>query len=90
MTLNFFVITEESIGEILKFFKKYEIATGATINISKKIITPLANTKLYNLDKKVKSAQINNPKTLSKYLAYTSRMIYKKLVPIAGNYVNPY
>ena len=36
MTLNFFVIIEESIGEILNFFKKYEIATGATINISKK------------------------------------------------------
>ena len=30
---NLFVITEESIVEILNFFKKYEIATGATINI---------------------------------------------------------
>ena len=35
---NFFVLTEESITEILQFFKKYEVATGATINISKTTI----------------------------------------------------
>ena len=32
---NFFVVTEKSIVEILNCFKQYEIATGATINISK-------------------------------------------------------
>ena len=32
---NLFVTTEESVLEILNFFKKYEIATGTTINISK-------------------------------------------------------
>lgn len=48
---NFFVRTEESIIEILQFFKQYEIATGATINISKTTIIPLAGAKIYNLDK---------------------------------------
>ena len=50
---TFFVITEESIVEILNFFKQYEKATGAAINISKTMITPLANAKIYNLDKKI-------------------------------------
>ena len=55
MTLNFFVITEESIGEILKFFKKYEIATGATINISKKKkLLPLQTQSYRTLIKKSK------------------------------------
>ena len=48
---NFFVRTEESVIEILQFFKHYEIATGATINISKTTIIPLAGAKIYNLDK---------------------------------------
>ena len=46
---NFFVLTEESIIEILQFFKKYEIATGASINISKTTIMSLARAKIYNL-----------------------------------------
>lgn len=46
---NFFVRTEESIIEILQFFKKYEIATGASINISKTTIMSLARAKIYNL-----------------------------------------
>ena len=46
---NFFVLTEESIIEILQFFKKYEIATGASINISKATIMSLARAKIYNL-----------------------------------------
>ena len=51
---NLFVITGESIVEILNFFKKYEIATGAIINILKTTTAPLANAKtyIYNLDKK--------------------------------------
>ena len=49
---NFFVVTEESITQILNFFKKYEIATGATINVSKTTITPLANAKFIILTKK--------------------------------------
>ena len=87
---NLFVIMEESIAEILNFFKKYEIATGATINIWKTTIAPLVNAKIYNLDKKIQNIQINNPQNMLKYLAYTSQMIYKKLVLITGNYVNPY
>ena len=65
---NLFVITEESIAEILNFFKKYEIATGATINIWKTTITPLVNSKIYNLDKKIQNIQINNPKNFFKIL----------------------
>ena len=61
---NFFVLTEESITEILQFLKKYEVATflyiykkkkvatGATINIPKTTILPLAGAEIYNLDKK--------------------------------------
>ena len=33
---NFFVLTQESITEILQFLKKHEVATRATINISKR------------------------------------------------------
>ena len=65
---NFFVVTEESITQILNFFKKYEIATGATINISKTTITPLANAKLYNLDQKIKNIQITKPNYFIKIL----------------------
>ena len=46
---NFFVLTEKSILEILNFFKTYELSTGATINVSKTMITPLANAKMYHL-----------------------------------------
>ena len=59
---NFFIIIEESVVKILKFFKQYEIETGVIIIISKATITPLANAKINNLDKKIKSIQINNPK----------------------------
>ena len=57
---NFFVLTEESITEILQFFKKYEVGTGATINIFKTIILPLAGAKTYNLDKKIKNKNKGN------------------------------
>ena len=65
---NLFVITEESIVEILNFFKKYEIATGATIIISKTTMTPLANAKICNVDKKIRNVHINNPKNFVKIL----------------------
>ena len=55
---NFFVFTEDSIIEILQFLKKYETATGATIDISKATIMLLAGAKIYNLDKKIKNIQI--------------------------------
>ena len=87
---NLFVITEESIAEILNFFKKYEIATGATINIWKTTITPLVNSKYTTLIKKYKTYKLITQKFLLKYLAYTSQMTYKKLALITGNYVNPY
>ena len=52
---NLFILTEQSIREILKFFEQYNLATGATINISSKTaITPLANAKIFNMDKKCK------------------------------------
>ena len=51
---KYFVVTEESIIQTLNFFKKYEIATGAAINISETKVTPLANVKIYNLDQKTK------------------------------------
>ena len=57
---NFFVLTEESITEILQFFKKYEVGTGVTINIFKTIILPLAGAKTYNLDKKIKNKNKGN------------------------------
>ena len=66
---NVFVITGKSIVKILNFFKQYEIATGAaTINISKAMNTPWANAKIYNLEKKIKNVQINNPKSFAKIL----------------------
>ena len=50
---NFFVMTEKSITEILIFSKKYEMATGATINLSKTKIMTLGNARIYNLDQKI-------------------------------------
>ena len=55
---NFFVLTEDSIIEILRFLKKYETATGATIDISKTTIMLLAGAKIYSQDKKIKNIQI--------------------------------
>ena len=65
---NLFIITEKSIVGILNLFEKYEIATGATINTSKTITTPLANAKIYNLYKNINNLQINNPKNFIKIL----------------------
>ena len=57
---NLFVLTEQSIIEILNFFEQYNLATGTTINISKTTITPLANAKIYNIDKKIQNVKIND------------------------------
>ena len=43
--------------EILNFFEQNNLATGTTINISKTTITPLANAKIYNIDKKILKCQ---------------------------------
>ena len=51
---NLFVLAEQSILEMLNFFEQYSLATGTTINISKTSITLLANSKIYNIDKKYK------------------------------------
>ena len=52
---NLFILTEQSIREILKFFEQYNLATRTTINISSKTaIKPLANAKIFNMDKKCK------------------------------------
>ena len=55
-----FVLTEQSIIETLNFFEKYNLATRATINISKTTITTLANAKIYNIDKKIQNVKIND------------------------------
>ena len=58
---NLFVLTEQSIIEILNFFEQYNLATGTTINISKTTIRPLANAKIYNIDKKNTECQNKRP-----------------------------
>ena len=65
---NLFVLTEQSIIEILNFFEKYNLATGATINISKTTITPLANAKVHNIDKKIQNVKINDSQDFIKVL----------------------
>ena len=50
---NLFVLTEQSIIEILNFFQQYNLATGTTINISKTTVTTLANAKICDIDKKI-------------------------------------
>ena len=65
---TFFVMSEKSITEILIFFKKYEMATGATINLSKTKILTLGNAKIYNLDQKTQNIQIIQPKNFIKIL----------------------
>lgn len=42
------MLIEYSIIEILKFFQKYQIAAGETIDLSKTTILPLANAKIYD------------------------------------------
>ena len=54
---NLFVLIEQSILETLNFFEQYNLATGATIKISKTTIIPPANAKIYNIDKKNKKYQ---------------------------------
>ena len=61
-------MTEESIAEILLFFKKYEIATGTTINLSKTKIMTLENAKFYKPDQKFKNIQIIDPNKFIKIL----------------------
>ena len=65
---NLFVLTEQSIIEILNFFEQYNLATGTAINISKTTITPLANAKIYNIDKKIQNVKINDPPDFVKIL----------------------
>ena len=49
--------------EILNLLEQYNLATGTTINISKITITPLANAKIYNIDKKIQNVKIQNETT---------------------------
>ena len=62
------MLTEQSIIEILNFFEQYNLATGTTINISKTTITPLANAKIYNIDKKIQNVKINDSQDFVKIL----------------------
>ena len=54
-------MTEESIAEILLFIKKYEIATGTTIKLSKTKIMTLENAKFYKPDQKIQKYSNNRP-----------------------------
>ena len=57
---NLFVLTEQSIIEILNFFEQYNLATGTTINISKTTISQIPkcqNAKIHNIDKKYKMSK---------------------------------
>ena len=54
--------------ETLNFFKQYNLAAGTTINISKTKITPLANAKIYNIDKKIQNIKITDPEDFVKIL----------------------
>ena len=65
---NLFALTEQSIIETLNFFKQYNLATVATINISKTKITPLANAKIYNIDKKIQNIKITDSEDFVKTL----------------------
>ena len=65
---NLFVLTEQSIIEILNAFEQYNLATGTTINISKTTITPLANAKIYNIDKKIQNVKVNDSQDFVKIL----------------------
>ena len=64
----FFVISEDSVVEILNFFKQYELATDATIIIFKRKITLLANAKIYNLNQKIQNIQIKETTEFVKIL----------------------
>ena len=65
---NLFELTEQSIIEIVNFFEQYNLETGATINISKTTITPLANTKICNIDKNIQNVKINDSQDFVKIL----------------------
>ena len=65
---NLFVLTEQSIIEILNFFEQYNLATGTTINISKTTIIPLANAKIHNIDKKIQNVKIIDSQDFVKIL----------------------
>ena len=66
--INCFALTEKSILETRNVFKTFELGTGATINVSKTMINPLADAKIYNLDKNIQNIQINNPEDFVKIL----------------------
>ena len=69
---NRFVLTKQSIIEKLNFLQQYNLATGTTINISKTTITPLANAKIYNIDKKIQNVKINDSGNFVKILGIYS------------------
>lgn len=66
---NLFVTKEKSILEIINFFKKYGIATGATITISRTKLIPLVNAKIYDLDNKIQDIQITDSHEFIKILS---------------------
>ena len=65
---NLFVLTEHPVIGILNFIEQYNLATGTTINISKTTITPLANVKIFTIDKKIQNVKINESQEFVKIL----------------------
>ena len=76
--------TEQPTIEILNPPEQYNPATGTTINISKTTITPLANAKIYNIDKKIQNLKISDPQDFVKILGIY--FYFKKTLRTTGIY----
>ena len=74
---NLITINEESKIEKLILFKKYNKASGATINISKIAIIPLANAQIYNFQNKIQNFRITKNQEIFKILGiYFSKNLH--------------
>lgn len=61
-------INEESIIDIIQFFRKYETASGATINKNETKLIPLANARIHNLQNKIQNIKITKDREILKIL----------------------
>ena len=61
-------INEESIIDIIQFFRKYETASGATINKNETKLIPLANARIHNLQNKIQNIKITKDREIFKIL----------------------
>ena len=56
---SFYLKDENSIQRVLRYFKNYHKATGATINIEKSIILPINNNQINTLKNIQRSISTN-------------------------------